>query len=344
MTDDIKNLIPLVLDQDALTIEQLEGGANNLVYKVTTDTGPVLIKKYFRHKKDQRDRLKAEYDMLSFLWDHGVRNIPQPLAQNTDANIGVYEFIEGDRLQSGDVTREDVMQLAELLNRMWSLKSDPKARTLPSGSDAAFSMGDYIDCLNGRMARIQHTAESEQASEVFNTFFEERLLPTYAALYTFVEDAVKSQGQDFSMKFPKSELTLNPADHGYHNVLRRPDGELVFLDFEYSGWDDPCQMISNAFLQPEVPLPEEWRRAFLDSILESTGQEAALRDRLKIVYPMLAFKWTCIMLNEFLPVAKDRRDFAGVDSERRKAAQMDKAKRRLEMAEQVMVSNPLFDD
>jgi hypothetical protein len=51
--------------------------------------------------------------------------------------------------------------------------------------------------------------------------------------------------------------------------------------------------------------------------------------RLRLIYPMLALKWSLIMLNEFLPVGGERRKFAGANEAARRAAQLDKARRQL---------------
>lgn len=40
--------------------------------------------------------------------------------------------------------------------------------------------------------------------------------------------------------FDPAQRTLSPADHGFQNTLVR-NGQLVFLDFEYAGWDDQAQ-------------------------------------------------------------------------------------------------------
>ena len=54
-----------------LAFEPIKGGANNRVYRVQTASGPALLKAYFRHPADPRDRLGTEFGFLAFAWDNG---------------------------------------------------------------------------------------------------------------------------------------------------------------------------------------------------------------------------------------------------------------------------------
>ena len=51
---------------------------------------------------------------------------------------------------------------------------------------------------------------------------------------------------------------LSPSDFGFHNSILDDNGRYYFLDFEYSGWDDPAKMVSDFFLQPAVSVSFEY--------------------------------------------------------------------------------------
>ena len=46
-------------------------------------------------------------------------------------------------------------------------------------------------------------------------------------------------------ELPPGQWCISPSDFGFHNVLRRPGGHLVFLDFEHAGWDDPAKLFGD---------------------------------------------------------------------------------------------------
>ena len=100
---------------------------------------------------------------------------------------------------------------------------------------------------------------------------------------------------------------FSPGDFGLHNALRDERGNIVFFDFEYSGWDDPVKTVADVFLQPEKPA--DWK--FLSPFCERLHMWRGLEKRVRVWMPFFAAKWAVILLG---PMAKDaarRRRFAG---------------------------------
>ena len=65
---------------------------------------------------------------------------------------------------------------------------------------------------------------------------------------------------------------------------------------------------------------------------------------LRLLYPLLSYKWSLIMLNEFLPVSGQRRSFANVNAEDRRAAQLEKSRRQLQDSLQAASNRCFLDD
>jgi hypothetical protein len=101
-----------------------------------------------------------------------------------------------------------------------------------------------------------------------------------------------------------------PSDFGYHNALRRPDGSLAFVDFEYFGWDDPVKLTADILLHPG---PAAWAAAAATlprrraaAVRRSDVWSAACR-----LSAAVRLRWVLILLNEFLPEVWARRVRAG---------------------------------
>ena len=125
---------------------------------------------------------------------------------------------------------------------------------------------------------------------------------------------------------------MSPSDYGFHNALRQDNGELVFLDFEYFGWDDPAKMISDFLLHPARMIDFSLKQQFFSEILAGFSENKTLSTRVKIVYPLFGIKWCLILLNEFIPEQLLRRGFADInpiDKRERQAQQLAKAKQML---------------
>lgn len=350
--------VAATLGERPATVTRLAGGANNVVARVDVGGKPLLAKLYFTHARDPRDRLGTEFGVLEFLWRNGVRCVPEPLRMSREHNLGLYEFIVGTRVTSEQVAWADVQQLVDLLAAMWRLHSQPGAEKLPPASEAAFTLNGYWANVERRLNRVRAALApgradlpvglGSAASDGKNTtefgpdarqrvptnvreFVEQELVPVATEVRAFVERESARLGVGLDPELPLAQRTLSPADHGFHNVLRRSDGRLTFLDFEYAGWDDPAQTLANALLLPEVPLPAEHRVAFLREMLARLTGAEGVAARLRLIYPMLALKWSLIMLNEFLPVGGERRAFAGANEEARRAAQLEKSRKQVEV-------------
>ena len=324
---------------DAVT--RLAGGANNVVARADVGGKPLLAKLYFTHARDPRDRLGTEFGVLEFLWRNGVRCVPEPLRMSREQNLGLYEFVAGDRVAPGQVTQADVAQLVELLAAMWRLRSQPGAEKLPPASEAAFTLNGYWANVERRLNRVREAVAGEAVARqrvpaCVREFVERELVPVAESVRGFLKALAPELGAGLDSELPLAQRTLSPADHGFHNVLRSADGRLTFLDFEYAGWDDPAQTLANALLLPEVPLPTEHRVTFLCTMLARLDGAVGVAGRLRLVYPMLGLKWSLIMLNEFLPVGGERRAFAGANAETRGTGQLEKARRQLEVVREAL--------
>ncbi len=89
----------------------LKGGANNQVYRVAVGESNFVLKRYFHHEGDRRDRLGHEFAFSTFAYeDAGLRCIPRPLAADVSAGLALYEFVEGERITDGDLAEEHVRQ------------------------------------------------------------------------------------------------------------------------------------------------------------------------------------------------------------------------------------------
>jgi hypothetical protein len=315
MSADLAHAVGAVTGTAPTRVEILRRGGNNVVAKVVLDGSVRLAKLYFAHPRDPRPRLETEYRMLRFLHERRVDCVPAPIACSADHRLALYEFVEGDAV--AEVDRSAVDSLADLLARMWELRRDPAARSLPAASDAAFSPGDYIAGVEARAERLLRHGERG-----IDDFVRREIVPV---LNRATRHALGGAAQ-----IAPDARTLSPGDIGFHNALRRRDGSLVFVDFEYAGWDDPAHVIASACQAPIVPVPPELRAPLLDELVRRLGGGDELAERVRLVYPLLAIKWSLILLNEFLPDELARRAFAGREVD--DLEQVEKSRRQLEAA------------
>ncbi len=115
---------------------------------------------------------------------------------------------------------------------------------------------------------------------------------------------------DFAADIPHQWRSLVPSDFGYHNALRRPDGSLAFVDFEYFGWDDPVKLTADILLHPGRPLGPPQRQRFRAAAARLYA-DPMFAPRLAAYLPLFGLRWVLILLNEFVPEIWARRVQAG---------------------------------
>jgi hypothetical protein len=319
---------------DNYSLSRLAGGANNRVFRVDAPQRTVLLKSYFRHPGDRRDRCGAEWAFATAAWEIGVRAIPEPLARDPESRLSLFEFIPGRKLESHEINCERVREAVVFFLQINSRRQELCIRALPDASEACFRLADHLTGLRRRIHRLQAidpAGDSERAAAEFMT---QTLRPLFVEVLDWTTTAAADAGIDVHDELTDNERCVSASDFGFHNALLGADGRMKFIDFEYAGRDDPAKTICDFFCQPELPVPADCRALFSGEIASGLENPERLQRRLELLLPMYRLSWCCIMLNDFLPAGNERRRFAGtVDDEVRKWRQLEKAR---QAAEQVM--------
>jgi thiamine kinase-like enzyme len=245
---------------------------------------------------------------------------------------GIYDYIEGEAITPPAIAHADIQQAAEFVVDLQTLSNVIDSHLLPSASEACFSVQDILENIESRRKTLLSVQGLSRTENLLCDFLVQEFSPALSELTIWAESKLMGSGEGRPAELLYHHRTLSPSDFGFHNALRMDDGQIVFLDFEYFGWDDPAKMIADFLLHPGMQLGENHRAAFMQALLALFGKDKALRDRLKIYYPLLALTWCLILLNEFDPKHRQRRAFSeGNDNaiEEIQNRQLNKAKRML---------------
>jgi hypothetical protein len=312
------------------TLDPIPSGGNNRVYKLVCENGEeCLLKEYFSDKADQRNRLNTEFSFLSFLWSHGVRAIPKPITSSPVDNIGLYQYIAGRSIHRDDITDDLVRELLSFFSVINRFRTLSEAKYLPHASDACFTLEEHLNHIQDRihkLAGIQVFSEIDQQAMVF---IQNELTPRWHEISSHIHK-VSMNTRDTYQPLSQEMKVLSPSDFGFHNTIMKPDKSLIFIDFEYAGWDEPVKIICDLFCQPKVPINKLYFEEAATSILEvSGGDKLQYMNWISLLFPAYQIKWCCIILNEFLPVGKTRRMFADSrrSNEEQKKLQLQKAEK-----------------
>lgn len=318
--------LPIELSASLILDSALAGGKNNRIFFGKLDSRPVVLKCYLQNPGDERNRLRAEFGALDFLWRHGVRCIPEPIAMFSRESCAVYGFLDGEKLPAAEVDSAQIKQFAAFAGLLRALSREAGAAGLAAASEASFCLSELKQNIDLRFRRLENGADQEsEAGRALHSFLNGNLRPFFHESAAAAAAAMQAKSSSFVVsELSLKERTLSPSDFGVHNAIRRASGEWCFLDFEYFGWDDPAKLIADFLLHPGMQLSDAQRQSFLNGVLPYFAEDVALRSRLLGVYPLYAVKWSLIILNEFLPENIRRRQFADpslCDSDKLKARQ-----------------------
>ena len=312
--------------RDGFRLEPLSASGNNRVYTLHCDGEKLLLKWYFHDVADTRDRLGAEYAFLEHAWANGVRCIPKPMGKDQSTHLALYEFVEGYKLEAGQIDEGAMLQAAQFLAQLNSVQSRSAATALSDASEACFSVAAHFAMVDARLARLESLPVESDVDRAAAKFVR-KLTAYWHGTKAQLLEGCASLGLSPDAALPSGERCLSPSDFGFHNALVRPDGNLCFIDFEYAGWDDPAKAVGDFFSHPGVAVPYAQFEAFLAEALAPFDNMQQMSARVRLLEPISQVKWCCIILNEFLPAAARRRNFANpeADAHLRKHRQLDKA-------------------
>ena len=304
-------------------LHPLPGGKNNRVFRLVLKDGcQLVLKSYFQHPNDTRDRLGAEWAFLSHAWGCGVRSVPEPVAHDRDAHLGLYGFVVGEKLSADAISASHVGAAADFV---CSVNAGPRPALRP-GSEACFSIADHLERIDRRVDRLD--ALDPEAPDVDRAarLVEQSLKPCWDRVRADIVEGSAAASLAVAAPFPDSDIIASPSDFGFHNALWQSGHGLCFLDFEYAGLDDPAKLAGDFFSCPEIPTPGEHFAFFVDELCRRLGLSDATRQRMGLLRDAYRIKWACIVLNDFIPHHDARRRFADQgDRAARCAAQLEKA-------------------
>ena len=238
---EIKLLAHSIYDESADNIEKLEGRGNSSVYKLSfNNKNSIFLKDYPNLSIDSRSRLLTEVGALKLV--ENLNKTPKVIAFDELQNIALYEWINGQSL-----TKIKDYHITQALCFIESLQ-----RLKEKGSYALASEA----CLSANQLLLQIRFRLDRLLKVNNNDLNNFLICTFQPLLKQVWDRSKKNwpSDNLEKNLPISMQVFSPSDFGFHNAILKDNGEIVFLDFEYFGRDDPVKLMADFIWHPGMKL------------------------------------------------------------------------------------------
>ena len=269
---------------------RIGGRGNSGIYKVKTTEDRVAALKIYVQESNH-NRLYSEHEGLKLLNEAGFTNISRPIGCAPNLGVALYDWVEGKTVDT--LKLSDIDQALLLVEQLYNVRISQIWKSFPSASAAAFCGKDLEDQIINRFQLLASYA------------------PEYSVLHEFLNSELKSiiseivewgrlnwpDRNAYSEELPLRLRTLSPSDFGFHNALRNETGNIIFLDWEYFGWDDPAKLVGDFLLHPGMNLTDEMKSTWLSGAVRIFGHE--IMPRLRVFWPYLTLCWCLILLNEY---------------------------------------------
>jgi hypothetical protein len=278
------------------TASKLRGGANNHVYLCGSGANTYIVKGYQIYPPGTRNRMQSEVEFLRFAAELAQEFVPRLIEVDWQRRCIVMEHISGENYTDGYVPAENELELAyEFARRINSDRKKAEKFITMNAADGYMRLTEHLKDLSIRVGqlRIDHLPVNYQEPA---TTLVENIRIKIENIATQTNDQIRSGKINDAVQ--KKDLCISPSDFGFHNAIRTRY-DIKFIDFEFSGWDDPAKMIADFVLQPRVPVKHF--PPGLIKIFHPDSAQATL-ERCAILGPILRIKWLCIILSILNPI------------------------------------------
>lgn len=286
----------------------IPGGSSNKLFRLESTNGQQLLLKIYHN--DTRQRLTREFSAIQFLNKQEFKQIPKAYLKNDQYNFGVYSYEQGGNKSDKDISVNDIKLVAEFIASIHMMKKSAITTTFLPAYMACLSLQDYVNNCLFRLDKYVEHVHSDDIHEKVQQFHQK----THAeqAIRELLNNTLKNFTEEqVNQPLSDEEQRLSPVDCGPHNMLFKDNGDIVFLDFEFFGWDDPMREIADFMNHDQTKnISQEKKKIFLETYLNRTEVTEDFVRRLEVVIRLVAIEWLTIHLYVMTPERIKNRQFA----------------------------------
>lgn len=291
-------------------IDSFKRAGNNKTFIIVCGSEKYFVKHFFHDINDKRDRFSTELNFIRYAEKFATGYVPEIYQVNKETRLILYEYITGTSFSSVPAIKEEhVLQAISFFQKLNAHQNSEEAKDIRNASEACFSIAQHIDLLDKRVSQFSRLKELQPVDVKARQVFEE-IRHKWDFVKNNIIQLAKNLALDIDADLDYSQRVLSPSDFGFHNAMIKPDGNIMFFDFEYAGWDDPAKTVGDFFGQIQMPVPTSFYRMFCDAVTKDMDGKNDMLNRIDILSPLFKIKWACIALNIFLPVHLARRRFS----------------------------------
>jgi hypothetical protein len=288
-TEQFKSICSEILGHNYSTIK-LNGGINNPTYLINNKKNSYVLKKINSNPTSLFDRYVAEKQFLNLTNIISGINTPKLLDSFDTERVLILEYIKPDNIEN--IPNIELNKINECINFIHKINLDKelgKKFITQNASDSYLDITGHIENIDIRIKNFStyHISEHyKDSAEKLFYLLKTKWINLKKEAYIFL-DKEKNQNS-----IDQKYLKISPSDFGFHNIIIKNNVN-YFIDFEFSGWDDPAKLYCDFILQPKFPIPSSFHNLLKEQLI---GIEyiSVYENRIYLLYKLLKFKWLTI--------------------------------------------------
>lgn len=278
-------------------VSKLDGGINSSAFKIVTNSEKYVLKIYNSNKTNNINRFHKEEIFLEFLSKCNFKNVPRIIKSSPKKDWILITWIEGEKINK--VNLHLCRELLDFLIRLQDFRKSSFSKELTLASDTYLNLNGYITAIEDRLILL---LKRQQELININKELSIKLKDIIEKIKSEISNLViysKKNKIDLNYVLPEENRIISQSDVGFHNIIYK-DSKANFIDFEYSGWDDPNKLFCDLLLQPDHNIPMK----YID-VLEFFVQNYIFKinyhsERLTFMLKLSRIKWALIILNPII--------------------------------------------
>ena len=276
------------VDGNITSFTELLGGRNSRVFHLEAEGGRNFAVKFYPDRNlDRRKRLRNEVLAVQFL--ESFQPELKLVHADPDLDICFFSWIDGVGINTP--SDADVCKMLEFLAKIFVNSANVPFKLMPLATESCLCLTDILGQIDRRLSFF---------SSVNHPLLRE-VLEKAREVFAGVESLVyKNWPKDYIYSpLPSELLILSPSDFGFHNALKDSNGDIIFLDFEYFGWDDPVKLCIDMVLHPGMKLTAVQKNKIVKFFMETFSNDVTFEARFNSAWPLYCIRWALIMCNVF---------------------------------------------
>ncbi len=249
-------------------------GKNNECFTIKNKS--IFVKKF-------NNNFKKELKFHKFLSKNNIKNIAQIVSTSNKRKLIKYKFYKN--LKKKVITKKIILNVFKFIKNINKLNYSKEK--FKYAKDYSRNITDYKKELKERIFFKKKSLEYKKNSKF------RKLINKIEINFINLE---KNNYFKNKYLFKNNQIILSPCDFHFENIIFYK--KVIFIDFEYSGLDDPAKLFSVFFLQPNHLIKKKLFLTCIDKIL-FFKKNNLIKKRILFLMPIIYLRWALILLNNF---------------------------------------------